>query len=211
MSTLEATIELLKQRRGEPHPQEARLQIALTRLLAKGKPISAQQLATATDQPAEFITPVLEQMWQKGCEFNTQGELIGAALTLTATHHQFIVDGNTLYAWCALDTLFLPAYIGKTAQIKSTCPRTDTPIVLTVSPEGVEAVEPAEAVVTIMTAENCTAGIEGSFCGQIHFFASNAAAQAWVNVRPHFVILTVAEAYELARQVYIEPMLKHVE
>ncbi|RMF78983.1 MAG: alkylmercury lyase, partial [Chloroflexi bacterium] len=63
-------------------------------------------------------------------------------------------------------------------------------------------------VVTIMTAENCTAGINGSFCGQVHFFASHEAAEQWVNGRPHFAIVTVDEAYQLAKQLYIEPMLK---
>lgn len=209
MTELETTIELLRQRQIGLHPQVARLQLALTRLLSEGKPVSARHLADVTEQPVEFITPVFEQMRQKGCEFNDQGELIGIALTLTPTPHQFTVDDTTLYAWCALDTLFLPAYIGKSARIKSTCPQTRTSIFLTVTPEGILDFEPAEAVVSIVTADNCTAGVEGSFCGQIHFFASDAAAQAWVNDRPSFAILTVPETYELARQVYIEPMLEH--
>ena len=82
-------------------------------LLARGKPVSAQALADELGDPVEFMVSALHQMQQMGAEFNDKGELIGSALTLTPTNHHLSVDGVQLYAWCALDTMFLPAYIGK--------------------------------------------------------------------------------------------------
>ena len=40
------------------------------------------------------------------------------------------------YAWCAWDTLFLPARLGQAARVTSACPVTGELITLTVTPEG---------------------------------------------------------------------------
>lgn len=210
MSELDMTIQLFQARRNrEIPPDSARFQLTMTRLLAQGKPVSVQQLAKELDAPAEFVSTAFQQLRQGGCEFNDRGELIGAALTLTPTRHQFRVENVQMYAWCALDTLFLPAYIGKPAYVTSRCPVTGESISLTVTPKSVEAVAPPGTVLSILTAENCTSGIEGTFCGQIHFFASRDAARRWVDERSDFAILTVAEAFRLARVIYIEPVMKH--
>ena len=210
MSELAKTIELLQVRRNQGgSPESARFTLTLTRLLAEGKPVSASQLTTELDDPVEFVTISLNQMQQSGAEFNDKGELIGSALTLTPTRHHFEVSGVKLYAWCALDTMFLPAYIGKTAYVTSTCPVTNTPISLIISPNSIETFSPSETVVSIMTAEGCSAGIEGTFCNQVNFFASVDVAREWIVDRTDFTILTVPEAYQLATQIYIEPVMKH--
>jgi alkylmercury lyase len=190
-------------------PYQAKLNLAVTKLLAEGQPVSAQRIAAFIGDPMEFVTTSLSQMYEGGCEFNERGELMGNALTLTPTRHQLEVDGVTLYAWCAIDTLFLPAYIGKPAKVTSTCPTTNTVISLTVTPEGIETYEPPQAVLSIMTAQGCTSGIEGTFCGQVYFFANAEAAKTWIGERPDFVILTVPEAYQLAQTIYIEPIMRH--
>ena len=211
MSDLEATIRLFQSRRSnEMTPGQAKFQLALTKLLAEGKPVSAQRLSDLIGDPVEFVVTSLQQMQASGCEFNEKGELIGCALTLTPTRHQIKVDGSTLYAWCALDTLFLPAYIGKPAQITSTCPVTGTNISLTITPRAIEMVQPAQTVLSVMTAEQCTSGIEGTFCSQVYFFASAEAAKQWVGDRSDFAILTVAEAYEFAQEFYIRPLLRQL-
>jgi alkylmercury lyase len=111
-----------------------------------------------------------------------------------------------LYAWCALDTLFLPAYLGKPARVTSTCPATNTLISLTVTPDGVETCDPPQTVLSVITTQHCTSGLEGTFCGQVYFFASDEAARHWIGERSNFAILTLAEAYQLAQKVYIEQM-----
>lgn len=210
MSDLTKTIELLKGRRGGDMPREtAKFIVAYTRLLAQGKPVSAHTLANELGDPVEVMVTALHQMKQMGAELNDKGELIGVALTLTPTSHHFRVDGVKLYGWCALDTMFLPAYIGKTAQVSSTCPITKKPISMTITPTAVENIQPQEAVLSIMTATGCSAGIEGTFCSQVNFFASPEGAQEWIGERSDFSILSVSDSYQLAQAIYIEPVLKY--
>ena len=56
-----------------------------------------------------------------------------------------------MYTWCALDTLMFPALTGKIARVTSRCAATGRPITLTVAPEAVLHVEPAEAMVSLRT------------------------------------------------------------
>jgi alkylmercury lyase len=77
----------------------------------------------------------------------------------------------------ALDTLFLPAPIKQTAEISSICPQTGEIVQLTVSPDRIEAANPPETALSIVFSQGCTSGINGSFCGQIHFFVSAEAAR----------------------------------
>jgi alkylmercury lyase len=211
MLDMDIITQLIRARQPVEIPQEvAQLHLTMTRLLAQGGPVSPQQLAQALGKSLEFVVNAFEQLRHSGCEFNDQGDLIGAALTLSQTDHQIEIDGLKLHTWCALDTLFIPAYIDKIARVTSKCPQTGTPISLTVTPDRIDDASPTETVLSIVTETSCTAGIEGTFCSQVYFLASHDAAKQWMGIRPNFAILTIAEAYTLAQEIYIEPMLKAV-
>ncbi len=199
--------DILKARQNALTRESATFSRQILQLLAEGEPVTPERLAEVSGQPIEFIRTTFATLQNGGCEFNKQGALSGDALTLTPTRHRFRVKDRDLYAWCALDTLFLPALINQTAEITSTCPQTGTLIHLTVSPDGVEAVTPPETALSIMIASGCTSGINGTFCGQIHFFASSEAAEEWRDERDDIAVLTLYEAYHLAQVIYIEPML----
>jgi alkylmercury lyase len=202
-------IDILNSRKTVFTGEAAVLSRQILQLLAEGQPVTPERLAAIAGQPVEFIRTTFAALQKCGCEFNEQGALIGDALTLTPTRHRFRVKNHDLYAWCALDTLFLPALINQTAEITSTCPQTGAVIHLTVSPDGIEAVSPPETALSIVFTSGCTSGINGSFCGQIHFFVSREAAVEWVDGRTDFAVLSVIEAFELARQVYVEPLFKY--
>lgn len=201
--------DILKARQNTPTRASAMFSRQILQLLAEGEPVTPERLAEVSGQPVEFIRTTFAAVQNCGCEFNEGGALIGDALTLTPTRHRFRVKNRDLYAWCALDTLFLPALINETAEITSTCPQTGASIQLTVSPEGVETASPPETALSIVIASGCTSGINGTFCGQTHFFASKDAARAWVGERTDFAVLSVNEGFELAQRVYVEPMLKY--
>ena len=201
--------DILKARKTVFTGESALFSHQILQLLAEGQPVTPERLAAVAGQPVEFIRTTFAALQNCGCEFNEQGALIGDALTLTPTRHHFRVKNYDLYAWCALDTLFLPALINQTAEITSTCPQTGALIHLTVSPDGIEAVSPPETALSIVFTSGCTSGINGSFCGQIHYFVSREAAVQWVGGRTDFAVLSVGEGFELARQVYIEPLLKY--
>jgi alkylmercury lyase len=200
---VETIIEQLRYRRSKPTPETAAFQRAILRNIADGKPVSAAKIAADTGWPVEAVQERFVQMRLGGCEFNAEGALIGVALTQKPTHHHVYVNGQHLYAWCALDTLFIPAWLGQTAKVESTCPVTGQTITLTVSSDKVEAYSPRETVLSIVTKENCTPGPQGDFCGQIFFFASEDAAKQWVDGRDGYAIVPVEEAFQVAQAVYV--------
>ncbi len=185
-----------------------RLQVQAIRALAEGQPVSAQQLATDLGLPVEQVEAIIQQLGSAGVEVDSEGRLVGVVLTLNPTPHRFRVKGNDLYAWCALDTLFLPAYLEETAQVESTCPVTGEMIRLTITPTGVASYSPGSTVVSIIDPSkvSCsTRGPQSAVCSQMFFFHSREAAETWQIDHPGVVICTVEEAYRVA-QISIDLM-----
>ncbi|NUR05358.1 MAG: organomercurial lyase MerB [Streptomyces sp.] len=169
----------------------------LLRLLADGQPVTLARLAAASGQPAETVERAVAN-WPD-TEYDDQGRITGYGLTLTPTPHRFTVNGTQLYAWCALDTLFFPAVIGRPACVESPCHATGTPVCLTVDPAaGVTALDPATAVVSIATPERATS-VRTEFCDLGHFFATPQAGRDWQARHPGTSLLCVADAYEVSR------------
>ena len=67
---------------------------------------------------------------------------------------------------------------------------------LTVEPDKVTSIDPATAVVSIVTPDACSS-IRTAFCNQVHFFASPADAQPWLDQHPGASVVSVAEAFAL--------------
>ena len=127
-------------------------------------------------------------------------------LSLGNHPHRLSVNGRQMSAWCAEDTLFLPALLGQTAMIESTSPLSRAPVRLTVSPDGVTKVSPPEAVLSIAVGEGdkrltSVEAIWTTFCQNIHFFATREEAVRWAAGRDDIAILTPDQGYELGRQL----------
>jgi alkylmercury lyase len=196
-------IEHLKATRGKNWHHHRFFLRQLLRLVAQESPVAPNTIATALGLEIEIVQAQLEALQVYGCEFNARGELVGAILTQTATPHRVRVAERDLYAWCALDTLFLPALLQQVLEIRSVCPVTHEELTLVVTPEAVEVCHPPEAVISIVTAECRVPGPQGDFCGRIFFFASRAVATRWSRHQNGIEILPVPEAFELAHAVYI--------
>lgn len=191
---------------------EMKLTASFLRILSAGQPVSVVQLAKQVDLPTEQIKTVFERFATRGGEFDDEGNLVGAALTLNPTRHRFRVKDNNLYAWCALDTIFLPALIGETAVVESTDPVSGETIRLTITPDGVADYSPYSAVLSITipgvscrTEESCgpDTGPQSEACSQMHFFTSRETAATWLKERPGIAIFTVEEAWQLAQANWI--------
>ncbi|MBZ0308378.1 MAG: alkylmercury lyase [Anaerolineae bacterium] len=207
---IEAAITVLKGRTIQYTPESVPFQYAFLSSLAQGQPARADALAIQTGYPLEMVQRSFKQMKMNCYEFNSEGDLVGAALTLNPTRHHVYINNQHLYAWCAIDTLFLPAQIGVNATIESTCPVTGEAIYLEVSPEGIQSASPEEIFVSVVVSDYCTVGREGSFCGRIHFFANHEAAKTWGAEIEDIAVFNLNDAYEIVRQVYIEPFRKHL-
>lgn len=174
----------------------------LLRLLAHGEPATAEALAEATGCPVEEVRRVLPTL--PSVELDAQGRVVGSGISLRPTPHRFVVNHRQLYTWCALDTLIFPKILGATAQVLSPCHVTGEPVSLTVHPDHVTDLEPATAVVSVVTPDDVI-DVRAAFCSQVHFFASAEAAQPWLEQHPDITVLPVAEAFALASQLSAGP------
>ncbi len=93
---------------------------------------------------------VLQGLATIGVQVDHSGNVVGAALTALETPHRIEVAGKELYAWCALDTLFIPGLLGESAEVQSKCPVSEETVRLTVAPEGVQEFGPTEAVISVV-------------------------------------------------------------
>lgn len=176
----------------------AALQPVLVRLLSQGQPVSVEDLAAAAGQPAADVGQALAAL--PDTEYDPDGRIVGHGLTLRETPHRFTVDGRQLFTWCALDTLIFPAILGQPAHIASPCPATGRPVRVTAEPDKVISVDPAEAVVSIVT-PGPAPSIRAAFCDQVHYFASPEAARGWRADHPEAYLLPVTDALTLGRQL----------
>lgn len=187
------------------------LELTLIRSLAGGKPIPPEHLAEVAGLPIDVVRVFFESLKKGGADFDSSSRLIGLVLTLRPTPHAFQLDHLELYAWCALDTLFLPGLLGKTAKISSTCPVTGEEIRLVVRPDAIESVDPEGVVLSIVVPGYSAAckpgqkgGAQGAVCTSMHFFRDRQAASTWLVAQPDLAILSLEEAWVLARQVWIQ-------
>jgi alkylmercury lyase len=103
---------------------DAPLALALLQELAGGEPVTPAALAAASARDEATVTAALAR-WPN-VKLDDRGRVVAfSALSLRPTAHRFEVGGRPLYAWCAWDTLFLPALLGKPARVRSRCPVTD--------------------------------------------------------------------------------------
>ena len=218
--TLEEVIEAW---RGLRHPgddtpesrKRLRVRVQIMSLLSEGRPATVAEVASRTELSSDEISEVFNQMQAGGAEVDDDGNLVGAALTLNPTPHSFRVNGHDLYAWCSLDTLFLPGLIEQTALVESTCPVTGDRIQLTVTPDEVRELDPSGSVLSITVpglTPSCgpgsQSGPQSAVCSSMHFFSSREAASSWVEEHPGVAVLTLDEAFRLAQEVWVEPWRK---
>jgi alkylmercury lyase len=169
------------------------------RLLSEGEPVALAQLAAAAGWSVEEVEAALGA--QISAERDDQGRLVGLALTLRPTTHRVTIDGRTLFAWCASDTLMVPVIVGRPAVVESTCPQTGQAIRVEVTPDRVERVDPPDAVVSAVRPSGQLADVRSDTCDHGHFFSSIEASAAWASAHLEGHIHPVEEAFRLDRQV----------
>ncbi len=205
MRALIATEKLIEGGLLDHGPDLSRLLTQVMRALAQGRPVSREQvnqiitdLGNAPDEAHRFLREVTES--------DAHDAIVGImGLSLNKTAHRLYVSGVQLSAWCAEDTLFLPALLDQTATVESESPVSGEKVRLVVSPREVESVSPTGAVVTIVIVEPDRAdmrsveAIWSTFCRHIYFFVSQKEAEQWIAGRDNIEILSVNEGFELGK------------
>src|SRR5258708_17688978 len=121
----------------------------LIRRLAYGTPITRVEAATLVGCTESDLDTHLAQLPFR-VEVDDEGRIVGAGLTLRPTPHEFVIYGSRLYTWCAIDTFIFSLLLGRSAQVISPCASTGHAVSVTVSPEGILAADPPEAVVSVV-------------------------------------------------------------
>lgn len=181
--------------------QEQEISMSIYCLMLRGEPVSVRYIADSLDLLPEVINQFLKR-WG-GIDYNDTGSITGCwGLSLSETKHRFEVDGHSLYTWCAWDALFIPEIINKTAMVTSACPVTGSPIMLTISPDSVVSANPAGTIVSFIKPEEAgmQQSIVKSFCHYVNFFSSKRVGDHWVSENPGTSLLTMNEAFALARR-----------
>ena len=186
-------------------PEHSRLLIQVWRALATGQPVTGTQIdgfVLNIGIGPEDADQFLRQMTERDADDSIIGIM---GLSMNDHPHKFTVGGVEMAAWCAADTLFLPAMLGQTATIESESPLSKETVQVTVSPEGVQTSDPVDAVITIVVPEetdmSSVASISMTFCHHI-FFPSRSEAEQWASGRDDIEILSLDEGYELTQQLW---------
>jgi alkylmercury lyase len=188
-------------------PERSRLLVRVLRMLGRGRPVTrtdvdglAPEAGIAPEEAQAFLREVSER--------DGADRIIGVlGLSLGEHPHRFSVNGRQMTTWCAEDTLFLPVLLGQTAAVESTSPVSRKPVRLTIAPDGVQAVRPIGAVVSIALVDPDRLAFESveaiwmTFCRHIHFFAAREEAARWAAGRGDIAILTPDEGYRIGRQL----------
>jgi alkylmercury lyase len=168
---------------------DQRLSLAIYRKLACGAPVGLKDLFLGLGMDAAEGARRMQD-WP-GIYYDREQRVIGYwGLALAPTRHRLRVGGRDLFAWCAWDTLFLPAVLGTTIEVRSGAVR------LTVSPTEVESADPPELLVSfvIPDAKAVRANVITSFCHYVHFFTSENAEK-----HPEAFLVPLPEAFEVGR------------
>lgn len=187
-------------------PEEQRAGLVLLGELTRGEPVTTARFARALGTSfgaAEALVrdSVISPFIHLDDEDRIQGFY---GLAVGHMHHQLTVGERSLWAWCAVDCLFLPELIGDSAEIESRDPESGQVVRLTVSPSGVESVEPAGTVVSVIPPETwdltSAARVMKSACHFIFFFAARASGERWQSQHPGTVLLSLEEAFAYAKR-----------
>ncbi len=183
------------------------LSLEVYRQLARGEPVPPESVAEALRLPTRDVIAMLEHENLRGLVLYDDAKRINSfrGLAVFPTHHRLEVDGRTLFTWCAMDTLFIPEVLTGRVRVMSPCPRTGTLVRLTLTPDAVEDVEPAETVVSFRcdaagVLEASAVELLATFCHYVFFLASPEAGVAWVAEHPGTLLLTLEQAFEWGRR-----------
>lgn len=199
-------------------PDASRLLIRVTRLIARGGPVPSDRVAGIINDLGIDETKAFEHLTAY-TERDDNGDIVGAGpgITLRHTPHRFTTDTARVWAWCAMDTLILPAVVNQEARVASQPPASKEIVRFTATPHGVFDVEPAGAVVSIpglvpgtnptdarhlvINLAEVTAAeqIWDTLCQEVHSFGSLAEAQQHFAGRDDVAFLSLSEAFGVLR------------
>ncbi len=179
--------------------QTQRMVVTMFRLLAEGQPVSAARFADAMQIPVEVVRKIIATVPAEALDRDDDGNVVAfSGLTLEETDHRMEIDGKVLYGWCAFDTLFLSALLGKSAEITSKEPESGETIQFKFGPGGYEG--SSEVVMSLLDAppEEMRNNVRAAFCHNVHFFANSDSAARYAQDHADLAVVPISDAVALA-------------
>jgi alkylmercury lyase len=173
----------------------------LYRLLAKGQPVADTEIAAHTAIPIDRVAAALAS-WD-GVYRDESDHIIGFwGLTITEMQpHRLQVDETQLYAWCAWDTLFLPATLNAEILVESKDANSGDTVTLTVTPDRVTKRSHEHMVVSFLLPNGpFTDDVIQSFCHYVNFFTDTQSARPWLDTHENTFAVPLDEAFELGQR-----------
>lgn len=172
---------------------------AIHRLMSVGDPVEPAAVASAAAVPVDRVIDKLDA-WP-GVFRDDRGRLVGFwghSVQKLDPEYRLVADGRTTYAWCALDTLFLPGIVGKTVAVEASDPISLDAVTLVVDGNGVRDVQPSGARISMVVPEGPFGyDVIESFCHRVLFFASEQTGRKWMDEHKGTTLLTVDEGFDL--------------
>jgi alkylmercury lyase len=138
---------------------------------------------------------------------DTEGQVVElSGLMLSPTMHRVEIGDIALFSCCALLAQLVPALIGRPVRVDSVDPVSRRLVVLDISPEGVTAVEPLEAVGSFVVTElsGVAQDVGANFCRHVHHFASPDSASVFAAADCRRYTLGIDQLHAAARMLYRE-------
>ncbi|MEV7725183.1 organomercurial lyase [Streptomyces sp. NPDC087917] len=171
--------------------------------LLRHGPLSPAKAGALLGRPAE---EVLDRFHGMDFDLETDGpeqsgDIIGAGVSLnSARPYAMELRGRTVYGWCVMDVLMFPLVFKEPiSKVTGRCASTGEAIALTVTPDGIRDLTPAEASVTLAPATG--ADIREVFCDRVNFYATPALARAAADRDPDLGVCSVREAWEIGKRL----------
>ena len=181
--------------------EERIVALEIYKALAASGTISVAVLSERTRLAPSRVEAIVSS--QTGVFRDERGDVVGFwGLTAQRVRkHVLRINGQTRYAWCAWDCLFIPGILGQSVQVQSVCRETGTLIELIVAPHPIEQVRPASTVLSMRLppADDWRQDVVSSFCHFVHFFRNDEAAQKWAATRLGMRVISLDEGLELGR------------
>ena len=182
------------------HCKQGDLCLSILQQVTRGKPIEKGSLAASLQVSQEELGQRLLRL--PDTEFDPQGNILGWGVTLVPTRHRFQIYGQSLYTWCAFDTVLFPPSLLAEAQVQSICPVTGHPINFVATPScTVKDLIPASSVMSLIIPAERSECVRATFCEQSLLFWSEQAASVWLSDHPQAILLSIEEAAVVGKMV----------
>lgn len=176
---------------------DARVALGVYRLLVGDAPVNPGSIAAESGEAEAHVRYLLNH-WP-GVFRDDQFNVIGFwGLARPEMGYKLRIAGQKRFAWCALDTLFLPELLNAEVRVEATTGLSGRPVQLTVSPDTVLREQPIDDELYVSfnlpTDEHWEDNIVSSFCHHVHFLYADEVAP-WCDRNAGGAVLTLREAF----------------